>query len=762
MTRNLLLLLPELTHRILSRSRSIENKYLSILRYDKMKNIIFLILALSIYIQLTYAQKYKSASTGPIPKIKLERVLKQNHSAGSTNWDIAYGYSSIQSYILSLPIPAGTPFTLLSSWIPSNFASSMVNEPWTDYYYITEIGPPSALYKMNSETGVVTLLGNITGLVGSDQPNGISYNSADGDYYIISSTNLYSFDPITLNATMIGPINTGGLMIDLCFDWSGVCYAYDVLTDNAYTINLSTGNATFLGPLGYDANYGQGMSYDHSTGTIYLSAFNNSTFTGQLRTMDPVTGMTTLITDWGFEQLAPFSLPGIPCLSSIPPPHDPDPPSGASNLPINGVTLSWINGMYTIDVEVWFGPFSNVEMLYDGPAITSWELDTLLYSTNYRWFIIDKDTTCMATQGPSWFFSTVDAPGVVFIEPYNDLSCWTWIGPFGQNNWSNPETNFAGGNSPELKCYWTPTYVGLNQLLSCTIYSTAGHNHELSFKYMYEWFADPAPVHGLAITYDGGNTSTSLWEQTPLGGNSGPEQITLPFVPTADSLQIIIYNNGDSFNFNNNYYDDVVVTDLEIIPVELISFYAEVNKNVVTLFWQTITETNNRGFEIGRSQISNDKSQLEWNKIGFVSGFGTTTEIKHYSFIDDVDNPGKYQYRLKQIDYDGTFHYSYEIEAEVVAPLVFSLEQNYPNPFNPITNIIWHSPIGSWQTLKVYDVLGNEIVTLVDEYKPAGRYEVEFSSHSSLSRIKDLPSGVYFYQLKSGEFIQAKKMILIK
>ena len=92
----------------------------------------------------------------------------------------------------------------------------------------------------------------------------------------------------------------------------------------------------------------------------------------------------------------------------------------------------------------------------------------------------------------------------------------------------------------------------------------------------------------------------------------------------------------------------------------------------------------------------------------------------------------------------------------------FTLEQNYPNPFNPSTQISWQSPIGSPQIIKVYDVLGNEVATLVDEYKPAGRYEVEFDSHSGLSGIKELPSGVYFYQLRVEDFIQTKKMLLIK
>jgi len=100
-----------------------------------------------------------------------------------------------------------------------------------------------------------------------------------------------------------------------------------------------------------------------------------------------------------------------------------------------------------------------------------------------------------------------------------------------------------------------------------------------------------------------------------------------------------------------------------------------------------------------------------------------------------------------------------EISSDDTKPTYFSLAQNYPNPFNPSTKISWQSPVGSWQTLKVYDLLGREVATLVNEYKPAGEYEVEFSPESS---IKNPASGIYFYTLKAGEFIQTKKMMILK
>jgi len=196
------------------------------------------------------------------------------------------------------------------------------------------------------------------------------------------------------------------------------------------------------------------------------------------------------------------------------------------------------------------------------------------------------------------------------------------------------------------------------------------------------------------------------------------------------------------------------------LPVEFISFTLSVNNNHVTLDWQTATETNNQGFQIERRKTQDERNEV-WNSIGFVNGNGTTTEPQSYSFVDENIQTGKYQYRLKQIDFDGSFEYSNVIEVEIIAPLKFSLEQNYPNPFNPVTSI--HYAISSMQfvTLNVFDVLGKEIATLVNEEKPAGSYEVEFNSVETL-HATSLPSGVYFYQLRAGDYIETKKMILLK
>ena len=204
------------------------------------------------------------------------------------------------------------------------------------------------------------------------------------------------------------------------------------------------------------------------------------------------------------------------------------------------------------------------------------------------------------------------------------------------------------------------------------------------------------------------------------------------------------------------------------VPVELVSFTAESVDNGVQIKWTTASELNNLGFEIERR--TDDEN---WRTIGFVEGKGTTTEIQNYYYADDLYgvNESKFYYRLKQIDFNGKYEYSDEVEV-IKIPSSFSLEQNYPNPFNPSTKIKFTIPTPpsssplvkgrnevGFVTLKVYDVLGNEIATLVNEEKLAGEYEVEFNTSS----INHHPSsGIYFYQLNSGEFIQTKKMLMIK
>ncbi|MCO6472904.1 MAG: T9SS type A sorting domain-containing protein [Melioribacteraceae bacterium] len=189
------------------------------------------------------------------------------------------------------------------------------------------------------------------------------------------------------------------------------------------------------------------------------------------------------------------------------------------------------------------------------------------------------------------------------------------------------------------------------------------------------------------------------------------------------------------------------------LPVELVSFDGEIVENKIKLVWQTATETKNYGFDVEKSN-----SRDIWEKIAFINGHGNSSSPKEYVYIDENPSVGKNKYRLKQIDTDGAFKYleTLEIEIENIVPSELSLFQNYPNPFNPVTIIEYELPTEGIVTLKIYDLLGKEISTLVNGHKNPGRYSVEFNA-------ENLPSGIYFYRLTSnGEHRLIRKMQLLK
>ena len=231
-----------------------------------------------------------------------------------------------------------------------------------------------------------------------------------------------------------------------------------------------------------------------------------------------------------------------------------------------------------------------------------------------------------------------------------------------------------------------------------------------------------------------GTTVTSVFSWTPVAGQEGHHQVTFYGIDECGQQTTC----GMSF--------DVV------LPVELKSFISSVSGNNVILNWSTSSEMNNSYFEIQRSSDNRNV----WSTAGSVTGNGTVNDPRSYSFTDKGLHSGKYNYRLKQTDYNGNFKY-YDLANEVVigSPEKFELSQNYPNPFNPVTHLGFGISNLGFVSLKVYDVLGNEVKTLINEIKHPGYYEVEFDG-------SNLPSGIYYYKLEAGSFIQVRKMMLVK
>ena len=198
------------------------------------------------------------------------------------------------------------------------------------------------------------------------------------------------------------------------------------------------------------------------------------------------------------------------------------------------------------------------------------------------------------------------------------------------------------------------------------------------------------------------------------------------------------------------------------LPVEVVSFAVASAGRTATLKWQTGTEVNNEGWEVERRGTASmeygvGSSGIQWEDVGFVKGAGTSNSPKQYSFVDDNLSPGKYSYRLKQIDRSGVFKYSPEMTVGVgLAPREFTLSQNYPNPFNPTTTIEFTLEHDGRVVLKVYDILGREVSTLLDKDLKAGLYQQAVFDGSRFS------SGVYFAVLQAGGKQLMKKMLLVK
>ena len=200
----------------------------------------------------------------------------------------------------------------------------------------------------------------------------------------------------------------------------------------------------------------------------------------------------------------------------------------------------------------------------------------------------------------------------------------------------------------------------------------------------------------------------------------------------------------------------------QVVPVELAAFTAAVVGNDVSLVWITATETNNFGFDIQRKFVESDS----WEKIHFVAGHATTTQVP-YQYTDENLAVGSYNYRLKQIDTNGSFEFSAIITVEVGVPEAFALNQNFPNPFNPSTTINYqistaalNDALATETTLTIFNILGARVLTLINEEQGTGFYSVVWNGKDSDGL--QVPSGVYIYQLTAGSFKETKKMLLIQ
>jgi hypothetical protein len=236
------------------------------------------------------------------------------------------------------------------------------------------------------------------------------------------------------------------------------------------------------------------------------------------------------------------------------------------------------------------------------------------------------------------------------------------------------------------------------------------------------------------------------------------KSLSITFKSATNQIGLFTYpgNNPNTFEINDQVLSAPTTIDNEPLPVTLASFNSAVKINSVTLNWVTVNEQNNAGFNIERKSATDNN----WASVGYVKGQGNSNTQSSYSFEDNKLATGKYNYRLKQTDINGNFkYYSLSNIIEVGVPSKYNLSQNYPNPFNPTTKINYELPKDSKVNITVFDVLGREVISLVNQVQKAGYYTVTADG-------KNLASGTYFYRLvaksDNNDYVISKKMSIIK
>ncbi|MDQ3022679.1 MAG: Cys-Gln thioester bond-forming surface protein [Bacteroidota bacterium] len=273
---------------------------------------------------------------------------------------------------------------------------------------------------------------------------------------------------------------------------------------------------------------------------------------------------------------------------------------------------------------------------------------------------------------------------------------------------------------------------------------------------------NPIAINNIQLSITSGSLSTNVTLTTL------PSGISDPVIVTGASSNSIIKAEADAIIPQGITYTcpgsqrlvlalpviakKEALLDWGALPVELSAFSSFVNNRNVVLSWLTVSESNNSGFNIERRLAGN----INWNVVGNVAGNGTSNLSHSYNFTDRNLESGKYIYRLKQVDLNGNFEYHNLVnEVEVGVPSKFNLSQNYPNPFNPSTKINFELATEGNVSIKIFDNLGREVSTLINEFKTAGYYTFDFNA-------SNLPSGLYFYRMDATGFNKVMKMTLVK
>lgn len=374
----------------------------------------------------------------------------------------------------------------------------------------------------------------------------------------------------------------------------------------------------------------------------------------------------------------------------------------------------------------------------------------------------------------NWNATPPDATFDLYLSAPNDviyLGNADFVLTFNLANWTNPtiskepEDLFGGGNCTFISSNPAGTNDTRKNYYNATSPTIIGN--EIIINLAGPTYSSTAQFDAFVAKIDN-STSTHRLGTFKMTGISNPSGVMeLEWKTSGGSFTQVFTQNPTTFNESPAN----ILTNIENpplpLPVELSSFKVNaVEGTKAQLEWETATEVNNYGFEIEKSVVVDNAVKdasaplsMTWEKVTFVEGHGNSNSPKLYSFTDkNLIGGSKFVYRLKQIDIDGTFEYSDEVEIEVL-PTKYELMQNYPNPFNPATKIRFSLPEDAKIAINIYNILGEKVASVLNEELKAGFHEVDFTSNSAGYQLS---SGVYIYSIEAKNFSQVKKMILMK
>ncbi|OIP55527.1 MAG: hypothetical protein AUK34_12920 [Ignavibacteria bacterium CG2_30_36_16] len=746
-----------------------------------MKKLFMIFLLLIVASSLALAQKRVQDIS---PRL-LDREIKPNYPTIDALWDVQANYDAL--------VVTGAAGNAAAIFLPT------VGEFWTSRWASALLHRWTAAGTLIEEFSVA----NVTG---------VRALTFDGTYLYAgqNTTTIAKIDPVTKTrvGTITAPQTVRYITYDPTADGGAGGFWVGNFSTNPQLISMTgavLASLTYAG-LGVTSIYGAAFD-NYSVGGPYLWFWGQGAGAAtpqNIVQVNPATGLPTgvqhdVITDIGIGNASAIAgglfistgivpgfasigglLQGTPDklfayeLTSTGPPcpvgvaTDPTPADGATGISREPGNASWTNGAGTTQVEVFFGPAGSMTSIYSGAPITSIAIPgtPLSYSTTYQWKVIDKNDTCAGAPAATWSFTTLEDPNLVTVFADNFESgtgSWTITNDGGTCVWqvfTEPYPNaYTIPNSSGGVFAADVDECGSGSTINSTATLATPIDVSIYQSVMLYFDSDFNAIDAddkcyVDISIDGGTNWVNVLTYDGVDVRAMHEAINLS---ATAALQPSLLIRFKSIQPGWDWWwaiDNVVVIASDAIPVEFTSFIASSNESTVTLNWATATETNNRGFEVER------KTTGDFQVVGFVQGNGTTTERQNYSFVDTDLNEGTYTYRLKQIDFDGRTDYSDLVEVIVSVPKVFSLEQNYPNPFNPSTKINFSLAVDAKVSLKVFDVLGQEVMTLVNGQMAAGRHDVQFNAVG-------LNSGVYFYRIDAtgvdgNNFSSVKKMILTK